>query len=74
MDNPSDADSLPSADGTPFQLTREDRLILGVLEILARLHALKGQAMPADLARLPNLGPFLEAGDRLMQDLGFADE
>jgi hypothetical protein len=72
VDNPSNTP--PSGDETPVRLTREDRLVLGLLQILARLHALKEQITPADLTPLPNLQPFVEAGDRLMQDLGFADE
>lgn len=74
LDNPTDTDSLASGDGTLLRLTREDHLVLGLLQVLARLHALKGQTTQADLTRLPSLRPFLEAGDRLTQDLGFADE
>jgi hypothetical protein len=74
VDNPSDARLSASEDETSVRLTREDRVVLGLLQILARLHALKGQITPADLKLLPNLQPFLEAGDSLMQDLGFADE
>ena len=74
LDNSADTDPLASGEETSFGLTREDHLVLGLLQVLARLHALKGQITQADLTRLPNLRPFLEAGDRLTQDLGFADE
>jgi hypothetical protein len=74
LDDSADTDPLASGDGTSSGLTREDHLALGLLQVLARLHALKGQTTQVDLTRLPNLRPFLEAGDRLTRDLGFADE
>lgn len=55
------------------EFSRDDRLSVHLLEVAAKLVAMKSVLNERDFQRLPHLRALLDAADGLVEDLGYND-
>lgn len=58
----------------PFTLTRDEQIDLSLLHVVTHLEDLKGRLLDNDFDRVPSLRAFIEAADRVTEEIGYASD